>query len=669
MNKINFTITLKSDGEPGNGYGTELIDSLIPRNHENRIILPASHLKGIIRENLENLPEAAVPKSAINKLFGSPGFRADLSQSLFHIENALAQEDAKIIDITRTSLNKFGVAEDSSLRTTEAVAAGTVFIGSITTHPGLTKIYKNILKLGLLSLFAVGGARSRGAGACLVEIENETRTPGEILKQLADSGFNKPDKIDPIPISKSTTKPLEQPEISDEYSILKLTFKPGSPICVPDIPVVANNMIRTGIAIPASAVQGAVLYRINAICEKSASTCFENKHFRAWPMYPTDNKDNFPLCCSLSHKISKIKDEETHNFIFGDEIVKKTDSKEKPMRGVQGLLLTDGKKVRLWKANEIPRIITAHGVHNGDRGTGENMQKRNLFTVESLALPSSMFFTGIISLPQNIAELLIKNLKENPFVQLGKARSVRGGGKLSAEPVKLEELALMKKCEKKIFIVQSPLLIPQEFAKDSFENIISKLVAKSEFGEIEEAKGSISTQFGWNSRKKDGLIPAKAVIVQGTVFKLKQAVDNLDEKLIKGIGEGREQGFGAVLPHPGLAQELFKLPTELKTIEASGDNFGEEGFQLYDKAKESGLSASQISRLREQLSLGAEQALTYIDRQKDERPEKIWQRWGKVFEEIRDGIEKACNDSQYMEHMKKKLKVCQDLLVADKEDK
>jgi hypothetical protein len=309
------------------------------------------------------------------------------------------------------------------------------------------------------------------------------------------------------------------------------------------------------------------------------------------------------------------------------------------------------------------------------------MQKRNLFTVESLAVTSPMFFTGLISMPQNLAESLMDSLEENPFVQLGKARSVRGGGKLSAELIKFDELTLMKKCEQKVFIVQSPLLISQNLYNESFEDIISELVKDSGFGEIEEkdgrkqAKGSISTQFGWNSMKMTkGMIPAKAIIVPGTVFQLKEAVDNLEEKLIKGIGEGREQGFGAVLPHPGLAEELFQVPTEEKTVEVSAENFGKQGFELYDKAKESGLSASQISRLREYLTLGAEQAIEYLKRQKNERPEKIWQRWEKVFGELRNEIKQAKeeplydNKTQYIEHIKKKLKVCHDLLVADKED-
>ena len=152
MNKINFTITLTSDGEPASGFGTELINSLLPKDADNKVFLPATHLKGIIRENLENMPHEAVPPEVVEKLFGKTGCNG----SLFHIENAVADRNADIIEVTRTGLNSFGVADPSSLRTGEAIAAETEFKGAVTFHAGLSDVCRDILKLGLLSLFAVG---------------------------------------------------------------------------------------------------------------------------------------------------------------------------------------------------------------------------------------------------------------------------------------------------------------------------------------------------------------------------------------------------------------------------------------------------------------------------------------------------------------------------------
>lgn len=102
MSKIKYTITLKSDGEPGSGFGTELIDSLLPRDKENRVIIPATHIKGIIRENLVLQTSKIIDCNAIKKLFGEEG---SANSALFHLDNAIA-EKAEVFSISRTSINK-----------------------------------------------------------------------------------------------------------------------------------------------------------------------------------------------------------------------------------------------------------------------------------------------------------------------------------------------------------------------------------------------------------------------------------------------------------------------------------------------------------------------------------------------------------------------------------
>ena len=290
MNKFNFTIELKSDGEPASGFGTELIDSLLPRDSNEQIILPSTHLKGIIRENLETLPNQIVSDNAVTELFGKAGETG----ALFHIDNAVAPVDAKVIDITRTKLNEFGTADAGSLRTSEAVATGTEFTGAVTMHHNISKDYEDLLKLGLLSLFAVGGGRNRGAGACVVTLENEHRSPRDILRLLAKVDF---DTI-------STTKCLEETKVSliDEQVTMKLIFKAANPVCVPETPIVKNNMIRSGFSIPASAVQGAILHRLNDISEKVATACYESKNFRAWPLNPADRVDAVSLRVSFTRQ-------------------------------------------------------------------------------------------------------------------------------------------------------------------------------------------------------------------------------------------------------------------------------------------------------------------------------------------------------------------------------
>lgn len=651
MGRINFTITLKSDGEPASGFGTELMDSLLPRDINDRIILPSTHLKGLIRENLENLPDEIISSTAVEELFGIAYDKG----ALFHIENAVAPGDAKVIDITRTKLNQFGTADDGSLRTVEAVACGSEFAGKVTTHRHLSREYEDLIKLGLLSLFAVGGGRNRGAGACFVVLENEQRSPGSLLRQLAEIDF---DTISPI-------KCMEEkvPPVRDEQITMKLVFKAIDPVCVPETPIVKNNMIRSGFSIPASAVQGAILHRINDISETAATACYESKKFRAWPLNPANNVDAVSLRVSFTHKISKLKIDDSDNYHFEDETIKPYDwdkvPSNSPLKATDGVLLTDGSSVKLWKSSDMARIVTAHGVHNGDRdGTGIT-RERNLFTVESIA---PTLFTGIVSMPGGAAELFLKSLEKDSFFQFGKSRSVRGGGELSAEIVDFEALPVMKKREEAIFIVQSPVLVSQKLVKKPVEEIISIIAADAGFGEVEKSSGALTTQFGWNRTINNGFLGGKSVIVPGAVFKLKTPVKNLKEKLLSGIGEGRKSGFGAVLPHPGVAERLYPEEPKSRVVPKADKNFGKQGFELWKTAKENRLSASQISRVRELAGIDADKALEYLSRQKNDRPALIWDRWKSVIKRIENGIQEDA------EHMVKVLKVCQDLLAADKGD-
>ncbi|MDT8380200.1 MAG: hypothetical protein RQ739_15050 [Desulfotignum sp.] len=649
MGTLNFNIILTSDGEPGSGFGTDLIDSLLPRDAAGRIMIPASHIKGLIRENLENLPDEVIPPAAVEQLFGTE----DHIASLCHINNAVAPSDAKVFDITRTRLNDFKVADDGSLRTNEAIATGTRFAGSIVAHPHLSPPYVDLLKLGLLSLFAIGGSRNRGAGACRVTIDGEQRSPGTILRQLSRDG------IDPG----AATLAVQQPDIAfvDTPVMVKLIFKAANPICVPTIPVVKNNLISSGFSIPSSAVQGLILHRINDQTKKTATACFESPYFRAWPLNPSSDPNVLSFRVSFTHKISKLIVPETGNYHFEDEIIQPYDWEKvpsnSPLKSTDGVLLTDGTHVQLWKSSDMPRIISAHGVHHGDRNRTTGSPKRNLFTVESMA---PVLFTGMVFMPQTAAHLMLESLEKDPFVQLGKSRSIRGGGTLEAQIVDFSALPIMKKHEKNVFILQSPVDVPKDLVHLPVEAILAELAASTGFGEIEKSSGALSIQFGWNRTVHNGFLGGRNVIAPGAVFKTRSNVDNLEQRLLAGLGKGRKQGFGSIIPHPGVAQRLYPELPKPKTVSGTDKNFGLAGYRLWQKARSSCLSTSQISRVRELAGLDPAKAIAYLKRQQTDRPETIWGRWKDVTEEIQKGIR---DDAVYMQRV---LKVCQDLLVADK---
>ena len=49
---IDYTLRLVSDAEPSSGFGTELLNSLVPRDTDGSPLIPASHIKGLMRQAL-----------------------------------------------------------------------------------------------------------------------------------------------------------------------------------------------------------------------------------------------------------------------------------------------------------------------------------------------------------------------------------------------------------------------------------------------------------------------------------------------------------------------------------------------------------------------------------------------------------------------------------------
>jgi len=660
MPALNFTLELLSDAEPSTGFGTEMVNSLVPRNFEGCPIIPATHLKGLMRENLlliaENLDQPDLRK-LILRVFGKPGGIDEGTASLLNVSDAIAPLYTKVLTVTRTSLNEHGTAEDTSLRTTECIAIGTKFKGQINLLKKPESVLQLIVQLGLLSISAIGSSRNRGCGECKVNIDGLTDGPGATLKRLIALPLkeNLPLIAEPIKINISGN--------ANEFKILKLTFTANGPTCLPETPIVGNNTIKTGFACQASAVQGMILHKINNYLPHLATACFENPHFRVWPLLPTIlNSIAIPVRASATHRISKLEDA-SGKYTFADDTIENYDWKNQksPLKVADGVLQAmNGGGVQLWRAADMTHLFSAHGVHHDQEG--ENGDGRNLFTVEALA---PMTFSGLVSLPTDAASALVEILKQDNFVQLGKARSIRGGGTLKAEIVKLEEVIsqsnLGSNFKNRAFIVQSPILVPDEIKVKDAKTVINTIVNNSGWGEVEYSSGNINVLFGWNRHNKGnsikGLLKAKRVIMPGSIFLLKKPVDDLQNKLVLGLGDGKTQGFGAVLPHPGVASQKYK--ENISIPELKDENLaGKVGFDLFFEAESSGLTASQISFLRNKLSVDKESALKYLDHIKTDRPKHIYDRWEGIMKTIKDEVQK--NHHTALDA----LKVWQDLVVA-----
>ncbi|MGC8542101.1 MAG: RAMP superfamily CRISPR-associated protein, partial [Phycisphaerae bacterium] len=145
---IKYVIELQSDAHIGSGFGGEFVNNYVTRDAQGRAMIRASHIKGLLRQTLTDMLEPLGCMAEVHKLLGSPGWRpalpAGLAQqpgsgfeSVFHFndvvlkhESAAAGQSTRII--TRTAISPTtGTILNQSLRSAEAVGAGTRFCGSI----------------------------------------------------------------------------------------------------------------------------------------------------------------------------------------------------------------------------------------------------------------------------------------------------------------------------------------------------------------------------------------------------------------------------------------------------------------------------------------------------------------------------------------------------------
>ncbi|NCD33290.1 MAG: hypothetical protein EOL87_07710 [Spartobacteria bacterium] len=697
MKTIQYSIELLSDTETGSGLGSEAINDVVARNHMGKPVVRGTHLKGLFRDTLTRLAGQYEWCSLVaDHCFGRGGTEGDDGIcGKVHIGDAQIETDTKVRTITRTCLNELGVAAGGSLRTTEAVAAGTAFTACIMVSDEAPDIVMCALKLILLSLESIGGGRSRGSGACLISIEGESETPGNLLKQLhtmASKG------IPELNLMRSCEQDYTS-EPSGDAVCFRLVFEADEPVCCPEMPVVQQkNVIESGICIPSSAVLGIAITRLAQIDKGLAQAAFEDERTRAWSLMPCPGADAaqgaIPVRVALSHRMSKLPNDQDQ-YEFGDVAIEpydwRTVAKGSPLKGSDGILIKSdsANRVQLWKSGAIPRILTSHSVHYQPGHNGDGIEKtRNLFTMESLA---PMTYVGMITLPAKAADVFEKSLKDHAVISVGKTRSVRGSGRLRAERISSLEKTF-DDWEKEVFVLQTPADFPdhwtdEEIRTHSAEEMLARLVKESGWGEVKRnvrQRGSIKittqanygVRFGWNRHaSKQGVaktnrLQARRVFLPGSVFVLEKQPDNLNELLIRGLGvqsgridSDRQRGFGAVLPHPGIATSPYTRKPEFERID-SVDEAGKIALNFFERSRSSGLSASQIAALANRIpAKGKEGALAYLQRQKSQRTSRIWERWSDVYEDLSTEIKKDPRRAARV------LRVWQDLIIADRKDR
>ena len=657
MTRLSFKIHLLADAEPGTGLRSVCTQNYIPRNHLGQPTILASHIKGLMREELKQIEKnLALKNFCCDSILGKGGDSVQCQGKASITGPVLADKgEADTFVITRTAIKpETETATDKTLRTTEALGAGTILKhGSVATDVADDSVEDLAIRLALRSISAVGGNRNRGSGRCQVEIEGETRTPGELLKAFLKA-LPKREAV------AHTSKASTTINLSGERCWLDVVFRADQPVCCPENPT-RSNSIKSGFSIPASAVMGTLLHKVNNENPALANACFSSDDFRAWPLLPCavegfNDSLPYPVRVSLTHKIAKHALTKDFPPEYAQDLaIEPNDacivSADNPLKAFDGVLLRSDQGTMFWKSGDMPRIIQAHGALNSSTDSLDGKvqaEGRGLYQMTSMA---PMVWRGIVSVPEEMAGYVCN---EWPGA-FGKHRGTMGGGRIKIEKTDFHTHMDGDQGNPPVFIAQSPILLPRDISDkvaDTFTCMIDKWCKTHGLPPVEKGDNGplvwISTgiRFGWN-RHRNGYAGAEKVMMPGSAFRLKKLpdADKLKKALRAGLGPGRDKGLGALAMHPGKAVSIFNREGEDLKKKKSPDSLIDAVKKVLPLREKTLPSVSQLYELKNRLEAsGAESAINYLAKQ-DGRDAHIAAAWRDIKEPLEELFKSTDKDT------------------------
>lgn len=648
MADIKYRIVLTSDAEPGTGLGGAVLDQLVPRDERGSPQLRATHIKGLVRANLETIagllgwPEEWLVHPVLGR--GGEQHDAGLESTAYFSDatsgadgTAVPDGDAQALQIYRTAVGEHGGAKTGTLRGSEAIAKGTVFEGSV--RRVADGLQADIIKLGLRSLTTVGSNRQRGSGACYVEIESDHRPPSKILEEIRahiEAYSPASDAAHPALASRPMhggAAALAAADVKKAPTTwYRLTFQTEDPLCCPETPITGGtNVVRSGIAIPASAVMGAVLTAISRENPELASLLVDDEGTRFWPLLPApliDGNPTSPSWSSVSLRTSKLP--QAGKYPCADRLID-TPSPDVRWKGCEGVVLSTATGEHwLWRTQDIPRRITAHAVPS----------RHDLYSVESIVVER---WSGLLAIRESAGAALRRALETNSDVVLGKSRGVRGLGTLSLEPVDETAREFGSDDGPRIFVAQSPIVIPREWQGQDTEGLLLDLAHRDWHGYgAREAAGLTACVFGWNRTLDTGRLPggigrlrAERVFRPGAAIVVDRPLRGaeLQALLLHGLGGGRNRGFGAVLPYPAVPHDRYTPKPrrqEVRSRHAAGIRAGLGLTTLPVRPP----SASQVGRLIAYLEHRPTDRISEFLSEQKQRGARGWAPWQAVVGDL-----------------------------------
>jgi CRISPR-associated protein Csx10 len=209
--ELPLTISVEAPLHIGTGYDRGLIQRTVMRDAQGNVYIPGSSLKGKARNACEDLarccglPVCGLPRVAeapngghhpelclVCRVFGTPGGNDPTGRGLSWHDARLTtqwqtatttQDRSKAWPMGQTTVRTQvqlsrarGMAAEDRLYTSEFTAHGLEFVGQVSgwlkAFHSIEKGYYelNLLLAGLRLVETLGGARSRGAGRCRIEL-------------------------------------------------------------------------------------------------------------------------------------------------------------------------------------------------------------------------------------------------------------------------------------------------------------------------------------------------------------------------------------------------------------------------------------------------------------------------------------------------------------------
>ena len=592
MNRLTLTIEALEDLHIGTGTGFGDIDSLQARDRRGWPVIPASHIKGLLREaacEWRRLDQTALTREDIDTLFGRQGS----GQGCLQLTSAYLPDESKyplktlLWGSTQIS-QQTGAAQDQSLRYIEYVPAGSQFkLHAYLSGKDDGRV--ELLKAIIARCSRLGGGRNRGHGQVRWSLD-DPQSPNTV--QL--------------------TKPKEQSPVR-----LRLLLRNLDPICLARTGH-PGNLISSESFIRGRGLRGAFVAACLALDEPEWAQHLLSPKMSwgdALPL-PVDNltddlktADVLPIPLSIGTRKTKapISDlpwwASTQPQIYlgdrdeVDQITLKDDKRptEKLKRPTSGEFLFQAKRDARWQRYKPQLMERLHTRVPSE----DNEHEQALFSTEEIA-ERTLFLADLLINDGEQVDTLDKVLRklENHWLRIG-----RGGHPLvvvAAEWLPLPEHGNTPDAGFTL-LLESDLIARDKAG--NFHNRLSADMLVELAGLSDEIKPTqVKTEktisegidlFGFNAatglpRMAQHAIKAGSVVrVEGA--EIKKLYQALSKRLV--LGECPEEGFGRFrmsrLPQPISPQTAqadnkkgTKSPEELLCEKAHewADNFGKKLF-------------------------------------------------------------------------------------------